>query len=63
MKMEYVGFGLQSMDLLTDNVILNETDTVFILDLESNVVSQEDHDEYDRIKKHNKIYMEVRATL
>jgi hypothetical protein len=61
--MEYVGFGLQSMDLLTDNVILNETDTVFILDLESNIVSQEDHDEYDRIKKNNKIYMEVRATL
>ncbi len=62
-KMEIVGLGLQSIDLSTDNVILNETDTMFILDLESNVVSQEDHDEYDRIKENNKIYIEVRIML
>lgn len=61
--MGYVGLGLQCTNLLTDSVILNETDTIFILDLESHVVSQEDHDTYDRINKNNKIYMEVRATF
>ena len=55
--------GLESIDLLTGNVALNETDTMFILDLESHVVSQADHVEYDRIKENNKIYTKVRTML
>jgi hypothetical protein len=51
---------LQWIDSLTDNVLLSETETIFILDLDSNVISQEDNDEYNRINEKNKIYMEVR---
>lgn len=39
--------------------MLSETETIFILDLESNMISQEDHDEYERIKEKNKTYIEV----
>jgi len=55
-----LGLGLQWIDSLTDNVLLSETETIFILDLDSNVISQEDNDEYNRINEKNKIYMEVR---
>ncbi len=51
---------MQWIDSLTDNVLLSETETIFILDLDSNVISQEDNDEYNRINEKNKIYMEVR---
>jgi hypothetical protein len=40
--------------------LLSETETIFILDLDSNVISQEDNNEYNRINEKNKIYMEVR---
>jgi hypothetical protein len=55
-----LGLGLQWIDSLTDNVLLSETETIFILDLDSNVISQEDNNEYNRINEKNKIYMEVR---
>ncbi len=55
-----VGLGLQWIDSLTDNIILSETETIFILDLDSNVISQEDTDEYNRVDEKNKIYIEVR---
>ncbi len=54
---------MQWTDLLTDNVVLSETETMFILDLNSTVVSQEDYEEYNRIDEKNKIYMEVRDTF
>lgn len=57
--MKSVGLGLQCTDSLPDDVMLSETETIFILDLESNTISQEDHDEYERIKEKNKIYAEV----
>ena len=57
--MKSVGLGLQCTDSLPDDVMLSETETIFILDLESNTISKEDHDEYERIKEKNKIYAEV----
>jgi hypothetical protein len=58
-----IGLGLQWIDSLPDNVLLSETETIFILDLSSNVVSQEDNDEYNKTNQKNKIYMEVRETF
>ena len=55
------GPGLQCADQLTDNVMLSETETMFVLDLRSNIVSQDDHDEYDKIHDKNKVYIEVRV--
>jgi len=46
-------------NVLADNVILSETETIFILNLESNIISQEDHDEYAKNKEKNRIYMTV----
>ena len=57
--MESLGLGLQDIDSLTDDVMLSETETIFILDLEGNAVSQEDEQEYEKIKEKNKIYIEV----
>ncbi|CAF0938689.1 unnamed protein product [Rotaria sordida] len=53
------GLGLQWIDSLTDNVLLNETETIFILDLTSYIVWQEDNDEYNKINEKNKIYMDL----
>jgi hypothetical protein len=60
-SIEYVvGLGLKWMDSSIDNVLLSETETMFILNLDSHVVSQEDNDQYNQINEKNKIYMEVR---
>lgn len=43
-----------------DDIVLTETETMFILNLTSDIISQEDNDEYNKINERNKIYMEVR---
>lgn len=45
--------------VLPDYVVLNETETIFILNLESNVVSQEDYNEYNETNEKNQIYLKV----
>ena len=55
----HLGFLVASVDLSADAVGLTETDTIFILDLISDVVSQEDHDEYVAVRQKNQIYIEV----
>lgn len=54
-----VGLGLEDINSLPDDVMLNETETIFILNLEGNTVSQEDEHDYETIKERNKIYIEV----
>ncbi|CAF0742012.1 unnamed protein product [Adineta steineri] len=54
------GFGLQCInDVLADTIVLSETETMFILNLNSIVVTQNDHEEYNRIDERNKIYMNL----
>ncbi|CAF4292487.1 unnamed protein product [Rotaria sp. Silwood2] len=53
------GLGLQWVDSLRDNVLLSETETIFILDLTSHIVWQEDSDGYNQINEKNKIYMDL----
>ncbi|CAF3432160.1 unnamed protein product [Rotaria sp. Silwood1] len=55
------GFGLQWIDSLTDNILLSETETIFILDLTSHIVWQEDNDEYNKLcenRQGNDLYIE-----
>lgn len=59
--MQYtIGVGIKSTDdLSTDYIVLNETETIFILDLSSYIVGYEDNSELDKINEKNKIYTNV----
>ncbi|UJR28757.1 hypothetical protein I4U23_009983 [Adineta vaga] len=56
------GLDLQSTESLMDFIELNETGTMFILNLNSSVVTHNDHDEYNTIKEKNEIYLELCKT-
>lgn len=43
-----------------NDVLLTETETLFILSLNSNIISQENHAEYSSTYEKNQIYMEVK---
>ena len=58
-----VGLGQQCLNLLTNNVLLIETETIVILDLVSHIVRSEDKDEYNSINEKNEVYLNVRHLL
>lgn len=57
------GAPLAQTESVADSIVLTETETIFILDLIGEVVSQDEPEEYQRVEEKNQRYLRVSVAL